>query len=100
MAILIPNMDVPDNCIQCPCQQNRSKCVITNKGLIFNENGEYLPSTGIDPYKMRLPDCPLVQVDIDVMLFTMVVDYCKSHTIVEFAEMNKMYEERKPKHGD
>ena len=87
MAILIPDMDMPENCLEC-CLFQEGYCVVSNN-YIWNDDDGY------DEKKHKFKTCPLHAVDIDFKLFSMVVNYCKSHTIKEFTEMNRMYEERK-----
>lgn len=81
MAMLIPDMDIPISCSQCHfCDDESRFCSLEN---------EYVPT-------WKKPEfCRLIEVDIDVKMFSMVVNYCKNHTATEFAEMNRMYEERK-----
>lgn len=62
MAILIPKMEMPESCIDCPCQYDFISCQVLEKGILFNEEGQYLPDIGIDPYEQRLPECPLIEV--------------------------------------
>ena len=88
MAILIPDMDMPKCCADCRLYDDRwdyPTCYYTNSARGYN----------FKIHELRMPDCPLYEVDIDFNLFKLVVDYCKSHTYSEFVEMNRMYEESK-----
>ena len=54
MAILIPNMGMPNNCTECPLEYDDVFCRLTGKKLWDDVNTDYT--------KERRKDCPLLAV--------------------------------------
>lgn len=58
--IAIKYMKMPNSCSRCDLNYDYRGCIIT--GTEFED--EELPSN-FDEFKMRLPDCPLVEVEME-----------------------------------
>lgn len=83
MAILIPDMEMPKNCMDCDLQYDMCACILTGTRFWTKDT--------FDPATEKLSECPIVEVDMDIKLFTVLAEYCKHHTIKEFKEMNDLY---------
>lgn len=65
MAILIPNIDKPRSCMACPCFDDE----IRSCNVIRRFFGK---SDGFDFCDSVHPNCPLVEVKVDVETFTLL----------------------------
>lgn len=65
MALLIPDLDMPNNCSECPLNYDQMYCNALEVSLIFTDRTRKKTwwDTGIDIDKRRLPDCPLMYVN-------------------------------------
>ena len=62
MAILIPDIEMPKSCSDCPCCYDYIYCTALSKGLVRDDDGNYYSELGIDIFETRFPDCPLKEV--------------------------------------
>ena len=60
MAILIPDMKMPKNCAECECEYDGWYCSITRQNF------------GEDIYTSRMPDCPLIEVNADAEVISLM----------------------------
>ena len=56
MGVLIKGIKMPKCCVDCPCFYDFISCQ-----ALFDGTDDFSAS-GFDEYKMRLPNCPLVEV--------------------------------------
>lgn len=61
MSVLIPGMNMPQCCMDCPIYDNEfGRCNIIPDSWFYNKaTGEEL----YDPFEERNKDCPLIKVD-------------------------------------
>ena len=62
MAILIPNMDKPENCVECEFLYE-AQCFLSGKS-IFSAFDDY------DMETHRFKDCPIIEVEVDTQTFS------------------------------
>ena len=90
MAILIPDIEMPKSCSDCPCCYDYIYCTALSKGLMRDDDDNYYSELGIDIFETRFPDCQLIGVDeerVDFKLFSALLRFCQEHTFEEFKNL-------------
>lgn len=65
MAILIPNMEIPETCSDCSFQYDCIQCNITGTNFWDKAKEVYFDFT-----RDRLPDCPLIEIADNTYFFS------------------------------
>lgn len=75
MAILIPNMEMPETCSDCPLEYDSFMCRLTGTNFFDKAKEVYADFT-----KERMPDCPLIDAnELSEMFDIACAEACKPH---------------------
>ena len=75
MAILIPNMEMPDTCADCLLEYDSMRCRALSEDFFGKEHFDFTVE--------RLPNCPLREIDVDAQTFLILVRLAKEYTYTE-----------------
>ena len=81
MAILIPNIDMPKSCSDCPLEYDCFVCRLTDTDFCDNEYEE-------DWCETRMPDCPLIEIPDDAVKKMAIVDPVRIFTELGVSTQN------------